>query len=107
MGKCIGQRSYNYYHKGTVASAFVYRDGMGVLASLIYIHLKNPIFTFNLLPISILTTPSENWGRKVGVIKNLCDHDNGKGVEIVKKHFCNTSCCCRCRCCCCCSVPHA
>ena len=45
---------------------------MGVLASLIYIHLKNIIFTFMLLPISILTTPNENWGGKVGVIKNPC-----------------------------------
>ena len=52
-----------------------------------YIHLKNPIFTFNLLPISILTTPNKNWGRKVGVIKDLCVYDNGKGVEIVKKTF--------------------
>ena len=60
-------------------SALVYRDGMGVLAS----HLKNPIFTFNLLPISIVTTPNENWGRKVGVIKNLCVYENGKGVKIV------------------------
>ena len=51
-----------------------------------YIHLKNPIFTFNLLPISILTTPNKNWGRKVGVIKDLCVYDNGKGVEIVKKN---------------------
>ena len=75
---------------------------MGVLASLtLYIHLKNPIFTVNLLPISILTTPNENWGRKVGVIKNLCVYENGKGVEIVKNHFHNTCCCC------CCSVPHA
>ena len=52
---------------------------MGVLAS----HLKNQIFTFNLLPISILTTPNENWGKKVGVIKNLCVYDNGKGGAIV------------------------
>ena len=57
-------------------SALVYRDGMGVLASL-------TILTFNLLPISILTTPNENWGRKVGVIKMLCVYDNGKGVKIV------------------------
>ena len=49
--------------------------------------MKNPIFTFNLLPISILTTPNENWGRKVGVIKNLCVYDNGKGVKIVKKNI--------------------
>ena len=47
---------------------------MGVLASLL---------TFNLSPISILTTPNENWGRKVGVIKNLCIYENGKGVKIV------------------------
>ena len=60
---------------------------MGVLASLIYIHLKNPIFTFNLLPISILTTPNENWGRKVGVIKNLCVYDNGKVKINCKKPF--------------------
>ena len=50
---------------------------MGVLASLTY------ILTFHLLPISILTTPNENWGKKVGVIKNLCVYDNGKGVKIV------------------------
>ena len=68
---------------------------MGACPSITYIHLKNPIFTFNLLPFSILTTPNENWGRKVGVIKNMCVYDNGKGVKIVKKkHFYNT-----CRCC--------
>ena len=59
------------HRKHNTYRALVYRDGMmGVLASLTYIHLKNPIFTFNLLPISILTTPNENWGRKVGVIEN-------------------------------------
>ena len=72
-------------------SALVYRDGMGVLYSITYIHLKNPI-----------STPNENWGRKVGVIKNMFVYENGKGVKIVKKHFHNT-CCCRC----CRSVPHA
>ena len=46
--------------------------------SITYIHFKNPIFTFNLLPIS---TPNKNWGRKVGVIKNLCVYDNGKVVK--------------------------
>ena len=65
-----------------------------------HIHLKNPIFTFNLLSISILTTPNANWGKKVGVIKNLCVYENGKGVEIENNHFHNT--CCRC----CCSVQH-
>ena len=40
-----------------------------------------------MLPISILTTPNENWGRKVGVIKNLSVYDNGKGVKIVKKNI--------------------
>ena len=71
--------------------------GMSWVPSITYIHLKNPIFTFNLLPISILTTPNENWGGKVGVIKNLCVYHNWKGGKIVKKHFYNT----------CCSVPHA
>ena len=45
--------------------------------SITYTHLKNPIFTFNLLPISIVTTPNENWG------KNMCVYDNGKGVKIL------------------------
>ena len=43
--------------------------------SITYIHLKNPIFTFNLLPIS---TPNKNWGRKVGVIKNCVFMTMGK-----------------------------
>ena len=43
-----------------------------------------------MLPISILTTPNENWGRKVGVVKNLGVYDNGKDVEIEKDHFHNT-----------------
>ena len=49
--------------------------------------MKNPIFTVNLLPVSILTTANENWGRKVGVIKNMFVYENGKGVKIVKNHF--------------------
>ena len=58
-------------------------DGMGIT----YIHLKNPIFTFCLLSISILTMPNENWGGKVSVIKNQCVYHNGKGVKIVNNHF--------------------
>ena len=49
--------------------------------------MKNPISTFNLLPISILTTPNENWGRKVGMIRNVCVYDNGKCVENEKHIF--------------------
>ena len=51
------------------------------MACITYIHLKNPIFTFNLLTISILTTPNENWG-KVGVIKILCAYDIGKVLKL-------------------------
>ena len=40
--------------------------------SVTYIHLKYPIFTFDLLPVSILTTLNENWGGKVCVKKFAC-----------------------------------
>ena len=55
------QKIYIFALSQRHSSAFVYRDGMGACPSITYIHLKNPI--------SILTTPNENWGRKVGVIK--------------------------------------
>ena len=60
---------------------YIHRDGMYVT----YIHLKNPIFTFDLLPISILTTPYENWNG-ISVIKNLCVYHNGKVVKIVNNN---------------------
>ena len=37
---------------------------------------------FSLSICSILTTPNENWGRKVGVIKNLCVYENGKMLKL-------------------------
>ena len=59
--------------------------------SITYIHLKNPISTFNLLPISILTTPNENWGRKVAilvvvvVVVQLHMHNSLTGLAISTK----------------------
>ena len=41
-----------------------------------------------MLPISILTTPNENWGRKVGVIKNnMFVYENGKVLKLKKTFF--------------------
>ena len=94
-------QKYRYVHTQGASGEFVLATPPGcthlklnydTYPSITYIHLKNP--TFNLSPISILTTPNENWGKKVGVIKNLCVYDNGKGVKIVKNIFCR-------------SVPHA